>query len=511
MESKSKVLLIILDGFGISEATEGNAVHAANPEFINKLFEERPFTRLGASGLDVGLPEGQMGNSEVGHLNIGAGRIVYQDITRINLSIEDGSFFENKTMLDAFARLKKSGKALHLYGLVSDGGVHSHINHISAILKLAKDQGLTRVFIHAFTDGRDTSPTSGVHFIRDLIERTREIGVGQIATISGRYYAMDRDNRWDRTQLAYDAIMRGQGQAAADWRTAVNEAYAAGETDEFIKPRLIDYSGAGEQDVMIYFNYRFDRTRQLTRAICEPDFKDFATVKHDIHFVAMTHYYDGGNFREAYAPIPSTNLLGEVIAKAGLRQLRCAETEKYAHVTFFLNGKKDEPFPGEDRVLIPSPKEVATYDQKPEMSAFPVTEEAIARVKSGVYDLVVLNYANPDMVGHTGAYDAAVRALEAVDKCLGDFVDAVLGAGGAVLVVADHGNVEDLTPGANAAHTYHSMNRVPCILVGHGYKHARLRADGVLADIAPTLLTMLGLPKPAEMDRHSLIEQELEG
>lgn len=507
------VALVILDGWGISDACPNVCSEARTPNF-DRLNSEYPSTCLEASGEAVGLMPGQMGDSNVGHLNIGAGRIVYQDVVRISKAIREGSFFTNPALLGAVREAKAKGAAVHLMGLLSDGGVHSLDTHIYALLELCKREGQEKVFVHAFLDGRDVPPQSAATYLERLEGKMREIGVGRLSTMQGRFYAMDRDKRWDRVQKAYRVLTSGEGAVFPRWQEALRASYERGETDEFVIPTVLG-DGDGlirDGDSVIFWNFRADRAREITRAFVEPGFTEFDRGHAPtVRYCGMVRYEEGLGGEYAYLPITMENTLGEVVSKAGLRQLRIAETEKYAHVTFFLNGKKDEPFPGEDRVLIPSPKEVATYDQKPEMSAFPVTEEAIARVKSGVYDLVVLNYANPDMVGHTGAYDAAVRALEAVDKCLGDFVDAVLGAGGAVLVVADHGNVEDLTPGANAAHTYHSMNRVPCILVGHGYKHARLRADGVLADIAPTLLTMLGLPKPAEMDRHSLIEQELEG
>ncbi|MGE5580605.1 MAG: 2,3-bisphosphoglycerate-independent phosphoglycerate mutase [Bacillota bacterium] len=507
------VALVVLDGWGVSDACPNACSEAKTPNF-NRLNKEYPATCLEASGEAVGLMPGQMGDSNVGHLNIGAGRIVYQDVVRISKAIREGSFFKNRALLGAVREAKTKGAAVHLMGLLSDGGVHSLDTHVYALLELCRKEGQEKVFVHAFLDGRDVPPQSAATYLERLEDKMRELGVGRLSTIQGRFYAMDRDKRWERVQKGYLALTSGEGAAFPGWKEALRASYERGETDEFVTPTVLGSRDGlvRDGDSLILWNFRADRAREITRAFVEPDFSEFDRKSAPkVRYCGMVRYEEGLGGEYAYLPITMENTLGEVVSKAGLRQLRIAETEKYAHVTFFLNGKKDDPFPGEDRVLIPSPKDVATYDQKPEMSAFLVTEEAIARVRSGAYDLIVLNYANPDMVGHTGSYDAAVRALEVVDKCLGDFLDAVLAAGGAALVVADHGNVEDVTPGATAAHTYHSMNRVPCILVGHDFKQEKLRAHGVLADIAPTLLMILGLPKPAEMDRHSLIERELEG
>lgn len=508
------VALVILDGWGISDACPNACSEARTPNF-HRLNREYPSTCLEASGEAVGLMPGQMGDSNVGHLNIGAGRIVYQDVVRISKAIREGSFFKNPALLGAVREAKAKGAAVHLMGLLSDGGVHSLDTHVYALLELCKREGQEKVFVHAFLDGRDVPPQSAATYLERLEDKMKELGVGRLSTMQGRFYAMDRDRRWERVEKGYRALTKGDGAAFPRWQEALKASYERGETDEFVTPTVLGESHDGfirDGDSVIFWNFRADRAREITRAFVEDDFREFDRGDAPkVRYCGMVRYEEGLGGEYAYLPITMDNTLGEVVSKAGLQQLRIAETEKYAHVTFFLNGKKDDPFPGEDRVLIPSPKEVATYDQKPEMSAFPVTEEAIRRVKSGAYDLVVLNYANPDMVGHTGSYDAAVKALEVVDKCLGDFIEAVLGQGGAALVVADHGNVEDVSPGTTSAHTYHSLNRVPCILVGHGFKQAKLRSDGVLADIAPTILEIMGLPQPAEMDRHSLIERELEG
>jgi 2,3-bisphosphoglycerate-independent phosphoglycerate mutase len=511
MEAKSKVLLIILDGFGLSDATEGNAVHAANPEFINKLFEERPFTHLGASGLDVGLPEGQMGNSEVGHLNIGAGRIVYQDITRINLAIEDGSFFENKTLLEAFARLKTSGKALHLYGLVSDGGVHSHINHIGAILKAAKKYGLSKVFIHAFTDGRDTSPTSGVHFIRDLVERTREIGVGQIATISGRYYAMDRDNRWERVEKAYLALVHGVGNRAADPVLAMEASYKVNVTDEFVIPVVIEANGdpvatIDDGDTILAFNFRADRMRQISKVFTQPEFNEFKRKDMQVDYLSFTHYSDEFKFPVVFGPQRLDSVLGSILADNQIPQLRLAETEKYAHVTYFTNGGYEPPFALEDRHMIQSPK-VKTYDLKPEMSAFEVGEYLVDKLRSEKYGFIMVNFANCDMVGHTGIMEAAMKAVSTVDCVLSKAIPVAYEKGYDCIITADHGNAEQMVDTETGeAFTEHTVNPVPCCILSRS--SYELRPEGRLCDIAPTVLELLGIEKPAAMTGLSLISRK---
>lgn len=497
------VTLIIRDGWGRGNEEDSNAIYATETPYTDDYELNYPTTLVRAEGLNVGLPEGSQGNSEVGHLTIGSGRINYQSLTRIDKDIKDGGFFENPTFVEAARVARERGSAVHLIGLIQEEGVHAVTHHCVALLELLKQQGISNVYVHAITDGRDTPPSSALAHLQLLQEGIDQVGIGRVATVIGRYYVMDRDNRWDRTELAYRAIMQGVGQTVADWRAAVSEAYAAGETDEFIKPRLIDYSGADEQDVMIYFNYRFDRTRQLTRAICEPDFKEFAAVKNNIHFVAMTHYYDGGNFREAYAPIPSTNLLGEVIARAGLKQLRCAETEKYAHVTFFFNGQKNDPYTGEDRILVESPK-VATYDLQPEMSAYAVRDELVAAIGADTYDVIIINFANCDMVGHTGVFDAICKAVATVDECVHDVVEAVLDKGGVAILTADHGNAEQTQLADGSPMTAHTLNPVPLTIVAHDADYS-LREGGGLSDIAPTLLELIGIEKPAEMSGTSLI------
>ncbi len=476
------------------------------------LFREYPWTIIGAAGEAVGLPEGQMGNSEVGHLNIGAGRVVYQEFTRISKSIRDGDFFANEPLLAAIDHAKKNGSALHLMGLVSDGGVHSHETHIYALLELAKRAGLDSVFVHCLMDGRDTSPTSGAGYVKRLQDKAAEIGCGRVATVCGRYWAMDRDNRWDRVERAYRAFTAGEGRTASDPVALLEGCYAQGETDEFIKPTVIT-GGDGApvrtvrgEDSFVFFNFRGDRAREISRAFVDRDFPHFARPEGLLpRYVCMTEYDETIPAPVAFPPATLKNILADVMAHNGLKQLRIAETEKYAHVTFFFNGGEEKAFDGEDRCLIPSPK-VATYDLKPEMSAFEVTEELEKRIASGKYDLVVLNYANGDMVGHTGVFEAAVKAVEAVDTCVGRIVDAVRKAGGAALVTADHGNAEQmLDPVTGEAFTAHTVGPVHFILVDDGRKDARLREDAILADIAPTILDIMGLPKPAEMTGTSII------
>lgn len=503
------VALVILDGWGVPDVSPNACNDALTPNF-RRISAEYPYACLGASGEAVGLSAGQMGDSNVGHLNIGAGRIVYQDVVRISKDIREGSFFTNPVLLSAIEDAKAKGGAVHLMGLLSDGGVHSLESHVYALLELCKSEGQNKVFVHAFLDGRDVPPRSAAIHLERLEAKMHEIGVGKLATMQGRFYAMDRDKRWDRLEKGYRLLTRGDGVKAANWREALRESYERGETDEFVAPMVLT-EGDGlvsDGDSVVFWNFRADRAREISHAFVDPVFDGFDRgPRPDVRFCGMIRYEEGLGGEYAYLPIPMENTLGEVVSRAGLRQLRIAETEKYAHVTFFMNGKKDDPFPGEDRVLIPSPKDVATYDQKPEMSAFEVTAEAVKRVKSGVYDLVILNYANPDMVGHTGSYTAALRALEAVDRCLGDLLDAVLSVGGVALVIADHGNVEDVIPGSAAAHTYHSMNQVPCILVSNEMGPVTLRSGGVLADVAPTVLDLLGLAKPSEMDRQSLLQR----
>lgn len=508
MEPKTKVLLIILDGFGISERAEGNAVKAANPEFLDKLFKERPCTKLSASGLAVGLPDGQMGNSEVGHLNIGAGRVVYQDITRINCSIEDGSFFENQTMNELMDQVKADGKALHLYGLVSNGGVHSHINHISAILKLAARKGLEKVFLHAFTDGRDTSPTSGVHFIRELVEETEKIGVGKLATICGRYYAMDRDNRWDRVEKAYSALVHGVGNRATDPVVAMEASYKVNVTDEFVVPVVIEEDGQpvatiSEGDAILAFNFRADRMREISRVFTDETFDLFKRKEMAVRYASFTRYSAEFKFPVVFQPQSLEDVLGEVLAKNGVPQLRLAETEKYAHVTYFTNGGCETPFKLEDRHVIPSPK-VKTYDLKPEMSAFEVGDYLIEKIRTQKYPFIMVNFANCDMVGHTGFMEAAIKAVSTVDCVLSKAIPVAYELGYDCLITADHGNAEQLIDfETGEAFTEHTVNPVPfCVLSRESFE---LKSEGRLCDLAPTVLDLMNIKQPEAMTGQSLI------
>ena len=501
---KRPVMLMILDGYGLRDDKIGNAIEAARKPNIDALWEKYPHTTLGASGLDVGLPDGQMGNSEVGHTNIGAGRIVYQELTRISKSIKDGDFFENP-VLNAAADAVKDGGTLHLMGLLSDGGVHSHNTHLYALLELAKRRGVKNVAVHCFMDGRDTDPKSGAGYVDELCAEMKKIGVGFCATVSGRYYAMDRDNRWERVQLGYNAVANGEGDVFEGSPVdALKASYAADVTDEFIKPMAAkEYEGMTDGDAVIFFNFRPDRAREMTRALIDPDFVGFEREQKKLSaYVCMTNYDKTmPNCTVAFPPQSLNNTLGEVVCKAGMKQLRIAETEKYAHVTFFLNGGVEAPFENEDRVLVPSPK-VATYDLKPEMSAYEVTEKMLEQLDNNNHDLVVLNFANCDMVGHTGVFQAAVDAVEAVDSCVGKVCEKVLSKGGAVLLTADHGNADEMTNPDGSPMTAHSTNRVPLIAIGCG--EVKLRADGVLCDLAPTLLELLEVEKPAEMSGKSL-------
>ncbi len=496
---------MILDGYGISETREGNAIAAAKKPNMDKLFAAYPHSELESSGESVGLPDGQMGNSEVGHLNIGAGRIVYQDLTRISRSICEGDFFRNKVLLEAISNVKNHNSSLHLMGLLSDGGVHSHISHLYALLRLAKEQGIKKVYIHAFLDGRDVPPKSALTYIEEAQKKMKELG-GEFAMISGRYYSMDRDKRWDRVEKAYNAMTSGVGITSENASLAVKNAYERGETDEFVTPTVILRDGrpvatVSDNDSLIFFNFRSDRAREITRTFINNDFMDFKRKQHPhTFFVCFTQYDETFRVPVAFPPEPLKNILAGVLAGHYLRQLRIAETEKYAHVTFFFNGGMEVPVTGEDRILIPSPK-VATYDLQPEMSAFLVTDEVVKAISSGKYDVIILNYANLDMVGHTGVFEAAVRSTEAIDQCIGRVFDAVTKAGGLLIITADHGNAEKMIDENGGIHTAHTSNPVPFLICE---KDIRLRS-GILADIAPTLLDILGIEKPKEMTGRSLI------
>lgn len=554
------VVLMVLDGWGYRPDKAGNAVLAAHTPNFNRLWKQYPHTLVNTTGLAVGLPDSVMGNSEVGHMNIGAGRVVYQDLTRINESIRDGSFYKNPVLLGACAAAKKSGGRLHLMGLFSDGGVHSHIAHLQALLELTKRQGMLDVAIHCFTDGRDTSPTGGAKYLEQFLKQLQvqpmggvgverqdappdfsvpELCLGaRIATVMGRYYAMDRDKRWERTQKAYDAMVMGEGRTATSAKAAIAEAYAAGETDEFIVPTVIVENGKpvatiNDDDVVLFYNYRGDRARQITRALTDPDFdQPHSGVEGGAHtalpgggalpapvitgfkrqkfpklveFACMAEYDQTFKLPAAYPSQTLDNNFGEWVSKHQRTQLRIAETEKYAHVTFFFNGGEETPYPGEDRVMIQSPKDVPTYDHKPEMSARGVTEAVLDRIASQQYDAIILNYANPDMVGHTGCIPAAVKAVETVDDCLGKVADAVLAQGGGLVITADHGNCEQMQNADGSPHTSHTTNLVPLIVVAPDAPSIQLRDGGKLSDLAPTLLEMMRLPQPPEMSGCSLI------
>jgi 2,3-bisphosphoglycerate-independent phosphoglycerate mutase len=504
-------MLVILDGWGINNKIEGNAIaHSKVPNFEN-YWTNYPHTLLSASGLDVGLPRGQMGNSEVGHMNIGSGRIIYQELTRINKAIEDGDFFSNEAFLNAINHARENSTSVHLMGLFSDGGVHSHIEHIEALLKLCKEQGVDNVFVHSFLDGRDVPPQSALDYIDRLEACMKNIGLGKIATISGRYYAMDRDKRWDRTELAYNAIVKGQGKTSSTAREAVEASYKLNQTDEFVLPTVImngnEPTGTiTENDSVIFFNFRPDRARQMTRALVDGEFSVFQREYIKLHFVTMTQYDKTiENVTVAYKPQSYANTLGEYISKRGYRQLRIAETEKYAHVTFFFNGGVEAPNTNEERILIPSPK-VPTYDLQPEMSAYAMTDKVLEEIENDKHDVIVLNYANPDMVGHTGIFQAAITAVETVDKCLGKVVNKVLEKGGALYVTADHGNADQMVDYESGDPlTSHTTNLVPFLMIGEG--NVELREEGRLSDIAPTMLELMNLEIPAEMTGKSLIKK----
>ena len=505
--------LIILDGFGHSDCMRGNAIEREGYPYIRSLMKKYPNTLIGASGEDVGLPDGQMGNSEVGHLNMGAGRIVYQELTRITKSVRDGDFFTNDALLHAVRNARDNGKKLHLYGLLSDGGVHSHIEHLFALLELCRREKLNDVFVHCFMDGRDVSPTSGIEFVRRLRDKTEELGVGKIATISGRYYAMDRDNRWERLQKAYDALTLGEGVIAEDPVAAMQASYDSGVTDEFVVPTVIVENGKpvatiDRGDSVIFYNFRPDRAREITRAFTVKEFNSFErkTGYLDLTYVCFTRYDDTfENVEIAFKPVVLTNTFGEYLSKLGKTQLRIAETEKYAHVTFFFNGGVEAPNEGEDRVLIKSPA-VATYDQKPEMSAYEVTDKAVELIKSGKYDVMILNFANCDMVGHTGVMEAAEKAVKAVDECVRRIVEAIQSVSGKAIITADHGNADKMLGDDGKPFTAHSTNPVPLIVLDDGVE--KLREGGILADVVPTLLDIMNLKKPDEMTGRSLIEKK---
>ena len=509
--SKKPTVLMILDGYGLNEKTEGNAISQAKKPVMDKLMAEYPFVKGNASGLAVGLPDGQMGNSEVGHLNMGAGRIVYQDLTRITKEIKDGTFFENAELKRAMNNAKENNTSLHMYGLLSDGGVHSHNTHLYALLEMAKRMGLEKVYVHCFLDGRDTPPASGKDYVQALQDKMAEIGVGEIGVVSGRYYAMDRDNRWDRVQKAYVALTEGVGETASSGVEAVANSYAKGETDEFVLPTVVMKDGkpvttVKDGDSIIFFNFRPDRAREITRTFCCDDFDGFERgTRKNVTYVCFTEYdVTIPNKTIAFPKVSVTNTFGEYLAAHGLKQARIAETEKYAHVTFFFNGGVEAPNEGEDRILVKSPK-VATYDLQPEMSVYEVCENVVKAVKGGKYDVIITNFANPDMVGHTGVLPAAIKAIEAVDECVGKVVDAVKEVNGQMFICADHGNAEQLIDyETGAPFTAHTTNPVPFLIVNADPKYT-LKEGGRLADIVPTLIEMMGMEQPAEMTGESLL------
>jgi 2,3-bisphosphoglycerate-independent phosphoglycerate mutase len=497
MTKKRPVVLIIMDGWGIAPADERNALAKAHTPNLDRYLSTFPHATLRAEGLNVGLPEGNQGNSEVGHLNIGAGRVVKQTLVLIDDYIEDGSFYDNKVLRDAIDHCKKNGSNLHIMGLIQDQGVHAVTRHCNALLTLCSKMDFDRVYVHVFSDGRDTPPRSAAKYIKALEDGIKKAGRGKIGTIIGRYYAMDRDTNWDRVKIAYDGLTIPKGIVCKDWKEAIDNAYAAGETDEFIKPRIIKgFPGIKDGDAIINFNFRLDRAREITHAFTDKDFNGFERRKLDIKYVGFSDYYDNGEFEIAFPPIRHKNILGKVLSDHGLRQLRCAETEKYAHVTFFFNDLNEVPFPGEDRILVPSPK-VATYDLKPEMSAYEVRDKLLEAIDSDQYDVIICNFANADMVGHTGVFDAVVKAGEAVDECVGDVTDLILKKGGAVIITADHGNGECMFLEDGSPMTAHTTNPVPVIVCGVG--DVKLRKDGKLCDLAPTLLKILKINQPEEM------------
>ena len=510
--SKKTTVLMILDGYGINSKTEGNAIAKAKTPVMDKLMAEYPCVKGNASGMAVGLPEGQMGNSEVGHLNMGAGRIVYQELTRITKEIQDGTFFENEALLAAVENCRKNDSALHMYGLVSDGGVHSHISHIYGLLELAKRSGLEKVYVHCFLDGRDTPPASGKDFVLQLEQKMAELGVGEVATVTGRYYAMDRDNNYDRVQKAYVALTKGEGLTAESAAAGIQASYDREETDEFVKPTVVMKNGKPvatiqANDSVVFFNFRPDRAREITRAFCDDDFKGFDRGERiPLTYVCFSEYDPTiPNKLVAFKKISVTNTFGEWLAANHMKQARIAETEKYAHVTFFFNGGVEAPNEGEDRILVGSAKAVANYDLKPQMSAYEVCDRLVESIESGKYDVIIINFANPDMVGHTGVIDAAVKAIEAVDECVGRAYDAVMKTGSTLFICADHGNAEMMIDyETKAPFTAHTTNPVPFILVNYDPAYT-LREGGCLADIIPTLIETMGMEKPAEMTGESLL------
>ena len=509
---KKTTVLMILDGYGLNDRKDHNAVAEANTPVMDKLMKEYPFVKGNASGMAVGLPEGQMGNSEVGHLNMGAGRIVYQELTRITKEIQDGTFFENPALVKAMENCKANDSALHIYGLVSDGGVHSHITHLYGVLEMAKKFDLKKVYVHCFLDGRDTPPASGKGYVEQLEEKMKKLGVGKVASVCGRYYAMDRDNNYDRVELAYKALTKGEGLTAESATTGIQASYDRDETDEFVKPTVVVEDGKPvatiqDKDSIVFINFRPDRAREITHAFCDDDFKGFERGKRlDVTYVCFSDYDPTiPNKDVAFHKIAVTNTFGEWLAANDMTQARIAETEKYAHVTFFFNGGVEEPNKGEDRILVNSPKDVATYDLKPEMSAYEVCDKLCAAIKSEKYDVIIINFANPDMVGHTGVEAAAIKAVETVDECVGKAVDALLSVNGTMFICADHGNCEQLVDyETGAPFTAHTTNPVPFILVNYDPAYT-LKEGGCLADIVPTLIETMGMTKPAEMTGKSLL------
>ena len=510
--SKKTTVLMILDGYGLNDRKDHNAVAEANTPVMDKLMKEYPFVKGNASGMAVGLPEGQMGNSEVGHLNMGAGRIVYQELTRITKEIQDGTFFENPALVKAMENCKANDSALHIYGLVSDGGVHSHITHLYGVLEMAKKFDLKKVYVHCFLDGRDTPPASGKGYVEQLEEEMKKLGVGKVASVCGRYYAMDRDNNYDRVELAYKALTKGEGLTAESATTGIQASYDRDETDEFVKPTVVVEDGKPvatiqDKDSIVFINFRPDRAREITHAFCDDDFKGFERGKRlDVTYVCFSDYDPTiPNKDVAFHKIAVTNTFGEWLAANDMTQARIAETEKYAHVTFFFNGGVEEPNKGEDRILVNSPKDVATYDLKPEMSAYEVCDKLCAAIKSEKYDVIIINFANPDMVGHTGVEAAAIKAVETVDECVGKAIDALLSVNGTMFICADHGNCEQLVDyETGAPFTAHTTNPVPFILVNYDPAYT-LKEGGCLADIVPTLIETIGMTKPAEMTGKSLL------